>query len=256
MKLTTTSFFILLSTAAPSVVLAGDSSYGSHSQSNSQDSSSTDIDNAALVFGDDSRKAPDLMGAVQVGQEGSHLENISFFANCDTKTQCTKYGSNSCATIYDNCNKQCKWNPNANNGKGLCEYNKPGPTPRSPTRRPTHKPTRRPTRKPSPPPPAPRGESICTWAPEFDCYKTGWPECCDFNGGRNCPKYQTMCNNYPEGWTGWNYCTTAPNFSCYPGTGQPTCCNMKGGGTMNCPRQKPGCSRKSRFLRSSAAETN
>jgi hypothetical protein len=251
MKLSTTSFFILLSTAAPSVVLAGDSTTASHSSS--QDSSSSDIVDAIPVhFAGDSRKAPDLMGAVQVGQEGSRLENISFFANCDTKTQCTKYGSNSCATIYKDCNKQCKWNPNANNGKGLCEYNKPGPTPRSPTRRPT----RRPTRKPSPSPPAP-GSSICTWgAPDYDCYITGRPECCSYNGGRNCPNYMTMCNNYPADETGWDYCTNQPNYSCYPGTGQPACCNMKGGGTMNCPRQKPGCSRKSRFLRSSAAENN
>ena len=92
------------------------------------------------------------------GQEGSHLENISFFANCDTKTQCTKYGSKSCANIYNGCNKQCKWNPSANNGKGLCENNKPGPRPSPPLPHPGPRPSPSPPRpnpRPSPPTPLP-----------------------------------------------------------------------------------------------------
>ncbi len=95
------------------------------------------------------------------GQEGSQIENISlrsFFANCDTKTQCIKYGSNSCASIYKGCNKQCKWNPSANNGKGLCENNKPGPRPSPPPPRPNPRPSPppppRPNPRPSPPPPS------------------------------------------------------------------------------------------------------
>jgi hypothetical protein len=179
--------------------------------------------------------APDLLGAVQIG-----------FVNCDTKTQCTKYGQNSCDSIYKDCNKQCVWN----SSKNVCAYNN-GPSPRSPTRKPTQKPTK----KPSPSPPTP-GSSICAWSPDYSCYKTGQPECCSNNGGRDCPSNDTMCNNYPEGYTGWNYCTYKPNYNCYPNGGHPSCCSMSGGGTMNCPVDQPPCETRSRFLRRSAGEDN
>lgn len=191
------------------------------------------------VTGDDEEKlnenvAPDLLGAVQIG-----------FANCNTKTQCTNYGQNSCETIYADCNKQCVWNSRRN----FCYYNR-GPSPRGPTRKPTKKPTKRPT----PAPPSP-GSSICTWSPDYSCYKTGQPECCSYNGGRNCPNYDTMCNNYPEGLTGWNYCTYPPDYNCYPNGGRPSCCFMSGGGTMNCPVNRPSCER-SRFLRGNSDGDN
>lgn len=171
--------------------------------------------------------APGLLGAVQIG-----------FVNCNTKTQCTKYGQNSCETIYNDCNKQCMWNSSQN----ICAYNN-GPTPRSPTRKPTKKPS-----------PSPPGSSICTRSPDYSCYTTGQPECCSYNGGRNCPSYDTMCNNYPEGYTGWNYCTSQPNYNCYPNDGYPSCCFMSGGGTMNCPINQPPCG--SRFLRRSGGKDN
>ena len=188
---------------------------------------------------DDKNVAPDLLGAVQIG-----------FANCNTKTQCTKYGQNSCESIYKDCNKQCKWDSSQN----ICAYNSPGPSPRSPTRKPTRTPTRKPTKKPSPPSPTP-GSSICTRSPDYSCYKTGQPECCSYNGGRNCPSYYTMCNNYPKGYTGWDYCAYQPDYNCYPNGGRPSCCFMSGGGTMNCPISQPPCE-GSRFLRGNSDEDN
>eukprot|EP00985_Skeletonema_marinoi_P007650 scaffold3388_cov114-Skeletonema_marinoi.AAC.3 len=192
----------------------------------------SDIDlGTQMMRGDDEESnknvAPDLLGAVQIG-----------FANCSTKTQCTKYGQNSCETIYEDCNKQCKWNCTQN----ICAKNSPGPSPRSLTR----KPTRKPTKKPSPPSPTP-GSNICTRSPDYSCYKTGQPECCSYNGGRNCPSYDTLCNNYPEGYTGWDYCAYQPNYNCYPNGGRPSCCFMSGGGTMNCPISQPPCESRRRL---------
>ena len=68
---------------------------------------------------------------------------------------------------------------------------------------PSCKPAHKPTKKPSP--------------PDYQCYKTGRPACCSKNRGKDCPTYMTMCN-YPEGYYGWNYCTTAPapDYTCYP----------------------------------------
>jgi hypothetical protein len=52
----------------------------------------------------------------------------------------------------------------------------------------------------------------------------------------------TMCDNYPEGYAGWDYCTDAPDKTCYPHSkGYPACCLKKGGGPMNCPQTAPGC---------------
>jgi len=233
----TATIFILFSAAAtPSVcaeevernVIPASDEQGSHRDQVSH----FDLGTQSRMRGDDEEShenvAPDLLGAVQIG-----------FANCNTKMQCPKYGQNSCETIYKDCNRQCVWNSSQN----FCAYNSRGP----PTRKPTKKPTQKPTKRPSPPPPSP-GSSICTWSPDYSCYKTGQPECCSYNGGRNCPSYDTMCNNYPEGYMGWNYCTYQPDFNCYPNGGRPSCCFMSGGGTMNCPINQPSCER-SRFLR-------
>ena len=196
-----------------------------------------DLGTQSRMRGDDEESnqnvAPDLLGAVQIG-----------FANCNTKTQCTKYGQNSCEQIYKDCNKQCVWNSSQN----ICAYNS-GPSPRGPTRKPTKKPTRKPTKSPSHAP----GSSICTRSPDYSCYKTGQPECCSHNGGRNCPSYMTMCNNYPAGYTGWNYCAYQPDLNCYPNGGRPSCCSMSGGGTMNCPVNRPSCE-NSRLLRGNSDE--
>ena len=121
------------------------------------------------------------------------------------------------------------------------------PSPRGPTRKSAPRPARRmSTKKTSSPTP---GSSICNLNPDYKCYKTGYPECCSYNDGRDCPSYQTMCDNYPEDKYGWDYCDFGPDFDCYPKTdGRPSCCFMKGGELMNCPREEPGCERGN-FLR-------
>merc|ERR1712224_331912 len=32
------------------------------------------------------------------------------------------------------------------------------------------------------------GASYCTYSPDYSCYLTGWPSCCDSNGGKACPQ--------------------------------------------------------------------
>jgi len=58
---------------------------------------------------------------------------------------------------------------------------------------------------PTPAPPAPLGSGICTLTPNFDCYQSGHPPCCNENGGQNCPNELTMCDNHAQGMTGVNY---------------------------------------------------
>jgi hypothetical protein len=107
--------------------------------------------------------------------------------------------------------------------------NPPAPQPRKPTRKPTKMPS-----------PTPRGQSICTRSPDYTCYKSGRPQCCSKKNGKDCPKEMTICDNYPEGMTGWNYCTNSPDYKCYK-DGRPSCCN---GNSMNCPKDKPKCDNK------------
>lgn len=38
------------------------------------------------------------------------------------------------------------------------------------------------------------GSSYCTYAPKYNCYRSGWPACCSSNGGVNCPKTKPGCN--------------------------------------------------------------
>ena len=104
--------------------------------------------------------------------------------------------------------------------------NPPAPKPRKPTRRPTRKPARQP--------------EICTRELDYKCYKSGRPSCCDKNNGRDCPKEMTICDNHPEGKSGWNYCSFSPDYKCWK-SGWPSCCN---GNSLNCPRKQPGCDNK------------
>ena len=70
-----------------------------------------------------------------------------------------------------------------------------------------------PAPSPTPPGPAP-GSSICTYAPDYECYQTGWPACCSVNDGASCPDYMTICDNFPSGSAGTSYCTYSPDYTC------------------------------------------
>jgi len=93
---------------------------------------------------------------------------------------------------------------------------------------------------PNPPP----GSSICTYSPDYDCYKSGWPPCCD-DDEYECPSFPTMCDNHGEGMSGTSYCTWSPQYGCDPATwsnnGRPKCCSAPGGDIMNCPKEQPPC---------------
>ena len=79
------------------------------------------------------------------------------------------------------------------------------------------------------------GSSICTRTPDFECYNSGHPACCDSNF--ECPSFMTMCDKVPFGVTGADYCSSwTPNFGCWPSTdGRPPCCLQEGGAYINCP---------------------
>ena len=96
-------------------------------------------------------------------------------------------------------------------------------------------------------PPAPVGSGICTYTPDFSCYKSGRPSCCDENDGEDCPDELTVCDNIPEGETGADYCTYSPDYKCYE-NGRPECCDEN---PLNCPRTKPSCdaSRAANFVK-------
>lgn len=85
------------------------------------------------------------------------------------------------------------------------------------------------------------GNSYCTWSPDYDCYKTGWPACCDGDDSSFCPKVQPTCDNM----VGASYCTYSPNTSCYS-NGWPSCCSADGN---TCPREQPTCEVSGRRLR-------
>jgi len=72
------------------------------------------------------------------------------------------------------------------------------------------------------------GTSYCTFAPDYDCFETGWPACCDPG---DCPDERPEC----EKMVGTSYCTFAPDYDCFE-TGWPACC-----GTEDCPDERPGC---------------
>lgn len=95
-------------------------------------------------------------------ESSSNIPFVSFgFANCHTKTECTKYGRNSCDTIYKDCDQQCKWN----DSKDLCDYNTKN---HKPTKKPTKKPIKKPTKKPTPRPSMPSPtRTTCTLYPPF-----------------------------------------------------------------------------------------
>jgi hypothetical protein len=86
-------------------------------------------------------------------------------------------------------------------------------------------------------PPAPVGSGICTYTPDFNCYKSGRPSCCDENDGEDCPDELTVCDNYPADFTGGDYCTYSPDYTCYE-NGRPQCCDEN---PLNCPKVKPSC---------------
>lgn len=68
-------------------------------------------------------------------------------------------------------------------------------------------------------------------APDYDCYATGWPYCCDEGG---CGSKKPACDVPPPG---AEYCTEGFDYQCYT-QGKPDCC-MSSGNT--CPRNKPPC---------------
>lgn len=80
----------------------------------------------------------------------------------------------------------------------------------------------------------PAGASICVRSPDYDCYKTGRPACCDSD--YTCPSYMTMCDNTPSDFSGGSVCSYAPDYQRYK-TGWPDCCSQPGGDVINCPRQ-------------------
>jgi hypothetical protein len=95
----------------------------------------------------------------------------------------------------------------------------------------------------TPPPP---GADYCTDAPDYSCYSSGRPSCCNEPGGStNCPANQPACDvptppsPVPLEPLGADYCTYAPDYSCYS-SGRPSCCNEPGGST-NCPVNQPAC---------------
>ena len=78
------------------------------------------------------------------------------------------------------------------------------------------------------------GSSICTRSPDYDCYKSGRPACCDSD--YNCPSFMTMCDNVSSGVGGHSVCTWSPDYGCWPDThGRPPCCSEDGGDFINCP---------------------
>mmetsp|Transcript_12273 Transcript_12273/g.22102 ORF Transcript_12273/g.22102 Transcript_12273/m.22102 type:complete len:212 (+) Transcript_12273:180-815(+) len=38
------------------------------------------------------------------------------------------------------------------------------------------------------------GQSYCTWSPNYDCYQTGWPQCCSEERGKECPSELQRCD--------------------------------------------------------------
>eukprot|EP00547_Thalassionema_nitzschioides_P012695 CAMPEP_0194260524 /NCGR_PEP_ID=MMETSP0158-20130606/45556_1 /TAXON_ID=33649 /ORGANISM="Thalassionema nitzschioides, Strain L26-B" /LENGTH=533 /DNA_ID=CAMNT_0039000617 /DNA_START=16 /DNA_END=1617 /DNA_ORIENTATION=+ len=43
------------------------------------------------------------------------------------------------------------------------------------------------------------GSSYCTYAPDYDCYVSGWPTCCDDDDNVECPLERPLCEG-EEGW--------------------------------------------------------
>lgn len=186
---------------------------------------------------------------------------VGFNYDCDNATCYCLYERGTLNSKYDRCFNSMNTNDygrgnvySTTTSRGTTCYslhiqqsNPPAPKPRKPTRRPTRKPS------PSPQP------KICQ-VRDYKCYKSGRPSCCDKKNGKDCPKEMTMCDNHPEGMTGWNYCSYGPDYDCWKG-GWPSCCN---GNSKNCPRKQPGCDNKKkktsteelasqRFLRTTAA---
>lgn len=84
-----------------------------------------------------------------------------------------------------------------------------------------------------------RGASVCTYAPDYDCYKKGWPACCDDNGRDTCPKGvgPLMCDVHGKHDTGYTgYCGGSPDYDCYR-NGWPQCCKDY----RRCPKTQPEC---------------
>mmetsp|Transcript_46 Transcript_46/g.58 ORF Transcript_46/g.58 Transcript_46/m.58 type:complete len:304 (-) Transcript_46:56-967(-) len=179
---------------------------------------------------------------------------VGFDYDCDKATCYCLYEKDTLSSKYDKCfdsmdrsNKGSGDVTRATTKQGTTCYalhiQPSDPQPRTPTRKPTKKPSS-----------TPRGQSICVRSPDYDCYKSGRPQCCSKNNGKDCPKEMTMCDNHPEGGGGWNYCTQSPDFDCYK-DGRPSCCAKN---SLNCPQKQPSCDKKKsseelasqRFLRS------
>jgi len=75
-----------------------------------------------------------------------------------------------------------------------------------------------------------QGGSICTYAPDYICYASGWPACCEGESVHPCPEEVSSCDLQ-----GTSYCTFGPNYDCYT-NGWPTCCD-----DSSCPTEEPPC---------------
>ncbi|KAL3780149.1 hypothetical protein HJC23_012595 [Cyclotella cryptica] len=80
------------------------------------------------------------------------------------------------------------------------------------------------------------GSDYCTYAPDYNCYSAGWPDCCTRNGGADCPVNKPSCNVKRS--VGRSYCTYSPDYTCYK-NGWPKCCLSNNG--ANCPTTQPSC---------------
>lgn len=79
----------------------------------------------------------------------------------------------------------------------------------------------------------------CQFAPDYQCYEHGWPDCCSKDSGLPCPTTQPQCNLAPAKKTA--YCSYAPDYQCWT-QGWPDCCLDDSPNTV-CPRTQPQCSK-------------
>lgn len=182
-------------------------------------------------------------------QRPDTMSLVGFNYDCDKATCYCLYEKGTLSSKYDKCFDSMNTS-NTGQGDVTRATTKQGTTCYSLYIQPSNPPAPSPKKPTSPP-----GSSICTRSPDYNCYITGRPSCCSKNNGKNCPSEMTICDNYPEGYTGWSYCTDGPDYTCYK-SGWPSCCMEN---ELNCPRQKPACdsTKKSneelatqRFLRS------
>jgi hypothetical protein len=77
------------------------------------------------------------------------------------------------------------------------------------------------------------GNNYCTFAPNYECYSSGWPSCCGHDE-IICSEERPNC----DATVGESYCTFAPDYDCFPATGWPECC---GDQKIVCSEERPDC---------------